>query len=729
MHRTAAFFVLAALWCASAFAQANGKLQIHFIDVGQGDAALLISPQGETVLFDNGVLNQCGKPVAYLQGLGVSKIDYHIASHYHSDHVGCAATVLGMFPLQKAAYDRGGSYTTATYTAYVNAVGSKRATAIKGQTITLDAASASPVTITFAALNGNGINTTDENDLSLVSVVRFGQFDAVFGGDLSGSGTGTVDHDPADSPNPPSPSCTYSVSPTSSSVTSAGGSFNVSVTTSAGCGWTTTSNASWLSRSPSSGSGSGTVSVSASGNSGGARTGSVTVAGQTVTVSQSGTSSPPPTCCRVCTTGKPCGNSCIASNLTCHQPPGCACSTGSYTAVPWLNYTPSQPPAAYADIESTVGNLVGKVEVYKVHHHGSKFSSNASWLAATTPKVGIISVSNGNGYGHPTVEAVTRLHNVGTRTYWTSVGNGTHPTSGQDFVAGNVVVNVTPGATSFTVTYGSTTDLYSDWGFAVPGEGLPPAPPFGSVDTPSAGAVVTGEVGITGWALDNSGVTGVDIYRSALPGEPVQANGLVFLGTATMVAGARPDVASAYTAYPESSRAGWGYMLLSNMLPNQGNGTFTVSAYVRAMDGANTLLGSKTITLANATNTRPFGTIDTPAQGQTVSGTINNFGWALTPNPSSIPIDGSTIDVYVDNVLVGHPSYGHFRGDIAGLFPGYANSNGAIGFFTLDTTTLTNGVHTIAWVVRDNAGNASGIGSRYFTVSNPTAGQWTESTR
>ena len=169
-----------------------------------------------------------------------------------------------------------------------------------------------------------------------------------------------------------------------------------------------------------------------------------------------------------------------------------------------------------------------------------------------------------------------------------------------------------------------------------------------------------GEVGVTGWALDNSGVTGVDIYRSPLPGEPLQPNGLVLLGTATMVAGARPDIASTYAAYPESNRAGWGYMLISNMLPNQGTGTFTISAYVRTMDGENSLLGSKTITLANATSTTLFGTIDTPGQGQTVSGTVVNFGWALTPNPNSIPVDGSTIDVYIDNVLVGHPSYGHF---------------------------------------------------------------------
>ena len=38
--------------------------------------------------------------------------------------------------------------------------------------------------------------------------------------------------------------------------------------------------------------------------------------------------SPPsatPSCCRYCSKGKPCGNSCIAVNRTCHQPPGCAC--------------------------------------------------------------------------------------------------------------------------------------------------------------------------------------------------------------------------------------------------------------------------------------------------------------------------------------------------------------------------------------------------------------------
>jgi len=76
-----------------AYGQANGKLQIHFMDVGQGDGAVLISPRGQVVLFDDGVANHCDRPISYLQQLGVTKIDYHIASHYHSDHIGCAKEV------------------------------------------------------------------------------------------------------------------------------------------------------------------------------------------------------------------------------------------------------------------------------------------------------------------------------------------------------------------------------------------------------------------------------------------------------------------------------------------------------------------------------------------------------------------------------------------------------------------------------------------------------------
>jgi hypothetical protein len=159
-------------------------------------------------------------------------------------------------------------------------------------------------------------------------------------------------------------------------------------------------------------------------------------------------------------------------------------------------------------------------------------------------------------------------------------------------------------------------------------------------------------------------------------------------------------------------------MILSNMLPNAGNGTFTLHAVARSQAGETQTIGTRVILAANAASALPFGTIDTPGQGATVSGPVTNFGWALTPQPKMISLDGSTIDVYIDGVMAGHPSYNHFRPDIAALFPGYANSNGAVGVFQFDSTGLTNGLHTISWVVRDDGGAFQGVGSRFFAVQN-----------
>jgi hypothetical protein len=242
--------------------------------------------------------------------------------------------------------------------------------------------------------------------------------------------------------------------------------------------------------------------------------------------------------------------------------------------------------------------------------------------------------------------------------------------------------------------------------------------PIGTIDTPPPSATVAGEVAFTGWAVDDSGIADVRIYRSPVAGEPTDASGLVFVGTAVMIEGARPDIVAAFPQYPGVSSAGWGFMILSNMLPNGGNGAFTLHAVARSLGGESQVIGSRVLVVANAASVLPFGTIDTPAQGGTVSGPVTNFGWALTPQPKTIPLDGSTIDVYVDGTMVGHPSYNHFRADIAALFPGYANSNGAIGFCQFDSTSLSNGLHTISWVVRDDAGATQGVGSRFFAVEN-----------
>jgi hypothetical protein len=80
--------------------------------------------------------------------------------------------------------------------------------------------------------------------------------------------------------------CTYTVQPTSLSVGASGGSVSVTVTTGTGCTWTATSQASWITATTPSGTGTGQAAFSVAVNTGNPRSGTLTVAGRTVTVTQ-----------------------------------------------------------------------------------------------------------------------------------------------------------------------------------------------------------------------------------------------------------------------------------------------------------------------------------------------------------------------------------------------------------------------------------------------------------
>jgi hypothetical protein len=89
-------------------------------------------------------------------------------------------------------------------------------------------------------------------------------------------------------PPPPAPTCSYTIAPSNQSIGSAGGAgTTITISTSTGCAWTATSQASWITfTTPTSGSGGGTVRFNVAANSGNARSGNLTIAGQTFTVNQ-----------------------------------------------------------------------------------------------------------------------------------------------------------------------------------------------------------------------------------------------------------------------------------------------------------------------------------------------------------------------------------------------------------------------------------------------------------
>ncbi len=271
----------------------------------------------------------------------------------------------------------------------------------------------------------------------------------------------------------------------------------------------------------------------------------------------------------------------------------------------------------------------------------------------------------------------------------------------------------------------------------------------------------------------------VKLYRDCLSIDNPAAcqsawgSSLTLIGSATFVPGARPDVEAAFRDMPQAYRAGWGMQVLSNVLPHVplmrphgGQGAITFYAVATDEDGHQTLLGRSTadhaptsLAFDNDAIAMPFGTIDTPAEGAATEAILANFGWALTPDVDAaagagdilIPTDGSSVIVWIDGAPWGSVSYNLCRGnvgnpvppgvycndDVANVFGNAApqipltprSSNptvfrnldaqrGAIGVFAIDTTTLPNGLHTIAWSVTDSAGRTNGVGSRFFVVRN-----------
>lgn len=68
---------------------ANGKMTVHYLDVGQADASLIQAPNGDTILIDSGD-RDCIKSISKsLKSYGVKDIDVLVATHPHADHIGC----------------------------------------------------------------------------------------------------------------------------------------------------------------------------------------------------------------------------------------------------------------------------------------------------------------------------------------------------------------------------------------------------------------------------------------------------------------------------------------------------------------------------------------------------------------------------------------------------------------------------------------------------------------
>lgn len=305
----------------------SGNLEIHHINIGQGDSTLIVGPTGKSLLFDVGEENWNSSAKAqvigpYIEGvLGCKSLDYVVISHFHFDHVGYVGYG-GLWSLVETqgftvgttilrdynTYLGNTSGTLTNWKTYFEGVGQAKlnpVTAVEG-TSQIDLGTG--VTFNIVTHDGNGAliagdfhgdaSPPSENDYSIGVVLSYGAFDEWIGGDLDGK---------------------YDIG---------------------GFGYT------------------------------------------------------------------------------------------------------------YHDIELSVAPEVGDMDVYKVNHHASSHSSSATFVNQLDPEVSIVTVGDGNTYGHPAQSTMDTL--LATSAVYMTERGDTNTDIGSAIVAGNIVIKTSDGS-AYTV--------------------------------------------------------------------------------------------------------------------------------------------------------------------------------------------------------------------------------------------------------------------------------------
>ena len=179
----AAIFIIVAAWLSFWFLyEGEQRLEVSFLDIGQGDAALIETPNNKTILVDGGppdkaVLRELGRSLPFWQ----RRIDLVILSHPHDDHFGgltavaerysIGAVILSDFP-----------YNTPPYQEFIVTLKNKKIPIVyaKQEDITVDG-----VILNFIFPSDSLAESKIENpnNASLVFRLSYGEVDILFTGD------------------------------------------------------------------------------------------------------------------------------------------------------------------------------------------------------------------------------------------------------------------------------------------------------------------------------------------------------------------------------------------------------------------------------------------------------------------------------------------------------------------------------------------------------------------
>lgn len=155
----------------------GGEVQFHFIDVGQGDAALIRTEKGD-ILIDAGTNSSEDELKAYLDRLGVTDIEYAVFTHPHEDHIGGADMVLNTYNVKNVVLPDATS-TSKTFERMMDAIEAEKCGVIEAtpdKTFKVGE-------LTCTILAPISTSYTETNDYSVVIRADYGETSVLFTGD------------------------------------------------------------------------------------------------------------------------------------------------------------------------------------------------------------------------------------------------------------------------------------------------------------------------------------------------------------------------------------------------------------------------------------------------------------------------------------------------------------------------------------------------------------------
>jgi competence protein ComEC len=154
----------------------TGKLEVHFIDVGQGDSILIKAPR-KNILIDGG--GRCNTVLNYLSNQGIKSLDYVIGTHPHADHIGGLINVMQSMPVG-AIIDPAVAHTTKTFEDYLTIIDQKGILFTEGRAgMIWDLGGGAKMQL----LHPTSPSKSDLNNASIVVRLTFGEVSFLFTGD------------------------------------------------------------------------------------------------------------------------------------------------------------------------------------------------------------------------------------------------------------------------------------------------------------------------------------------------------------------------------------------------------------------------------------------------------------------------------------------------------------------------------------------------------------------